>query len=105
MADEIRTLAALFADYGQTVSTMAALVEIAYPEVTADLFERVDQGVQPLPSEVAQTIAAALGLTTPEVLGRARFVTYLAGPDYRKARPPDFGAEFNSPAYHRTAGT
>lgn len=102
---ETRTLEALFVEHGETYSTIAAKAVPVYPEVVADLFARVDAGTQPLSVDVARIVADVLDLQTAEVLGRARFITYMVGPIYRRARPPAFGEQFNAAPYRKTAGT
>ena len=100
-----RSLAELFEVHGHNYATIAALVVQVYEEVTPELFQRVDEQVQPLSLDVAQSIADILGLSAAEVQAAAFFVTALTGPDYRVARPPTLGDDFSAAPYRKVEGT
>jgi hypothetical protein len=84
----LRTLAKLFAQSGTTGEAVAPLLPLT-PAVDPELFRRVDNGRQPLPMDVAQAVAAQLGVALGTVLGAAGLVTLATGPAPRVPVPPD----------------
>jgi hypothetical protein len=80
-----RSLQRLFADYGTTPEAVAASLPFA---VDATLFYRVDSQRQPLPADVAEAVARALGTDVGTVNGMARLVTRERGERARRPLPP-----------------
>lgn len=94
-----RSLAHLFATTGSglTGAQVAALLPF---DVDPELFARVDAGRQPLPADVVEAVAHALGVDIGTVEGMAKLVTPLRGPFHRRPLPPDpvLGDAFLLPA-------
>lgn len=77
------TLAELFAEKGTSSGVVAVQIN-----VSPVLFERVDEGRQPLPLAVARLAALAAGCTRSEVVVAAKSTTPLDGTRYRTPKPP-----------------
>ncbi len=91
------SLAALFVTNGTTADAVAA-------ELGLDpaLFDRIEDGTQPLPLDLVDEITAVTDIGRGEIVEAVAFVTVHEGPEARYPRPPPPLSPFRPVVYAKT---
>lgn len=71
-------------------------------DIRIELFERVEQGRQPLPVDVAAEVAVVTGTNVNELLASAFLNTEATGPQARRPLPPLLGEPVRPVRYAKT---